>query len=361
MTGTVPRVLAAADLRHADAMASFRRGLVLPAHPLALDASRRLDEQRQAALTRYYLEGGADGVAVGVHTTQFEVHEPERGLLAPVLELAARTADDYADRSPVLVAGVCGPTAQAVWEAELAASYGYQLALLAPYGAGNLTDDELLDRTKAVGEVLPVIGFYLQPAVGGRVLSRSFWSRLADLENVVGIKVAPFDRYATLSVVRGVADSQRSDRVTLYTGNDDHIVGDLIAVYPGGMQFVGGLLGQWAVWIRNAVAVLDLTRRAKAGDDRALRDALALDAPLTDANAAIFDPDNNFRGCITGIHEVLRRQGLMAGTWCLNEQERLSPGQLEQIDRVWAAYPQLRDDRFVAENLDRWLAGRTLS
>jgi dihydrodipicolinate synthase/N-acetylneuraminate lyase len=340
-----------------NSLSAFRRGMVIPAHPLALDASRQLDEKRQAALTRYYLESGAGGVAVGVHTTQFEVHEPERGLLAPVLELAAETAGEYAERSPLLVAGICGPTEQAVAEAELAASYGYQLTLLAPHGASSLTEEELLDRTRAVGEILPVIGFYLQPAVGGRVLSRSFWRRLADINSVVGLKVAPFDRYATLDVVHGVADSPRSGEVTLYTGNDDHIVGDLLAVYPRGGQFVGGLLGQWAVWVRNAVELLDLTHRAKAGDDRALREALAIDAALTDANAAIFDPDNNFHGCIPGIHEVLRRQGLLAGTWCLNEDEQLSPGQLEEIDRIWAAYPQLRDDQFIAANLDRWLAG----
>lgn len=336
---------------------AFRQGMVIPAHPLALDAARQLDEKRQAALTRYYLESGAGGVAVGVHTTQFEIHQPGQGMLAPVFEIAAEVVAEYPERSPLLVAGICGPTAQAVAEAELAASYGYQLSLLAPYGAGELTDDELLDRTRAVGEVLPVIGFYLQPAVGGRVLSRSFWRRLADIPSVVGLKVAPFDRYATLDVVQGVAESPRSGLVTLYTGNDDHIVGDLLAVYPQGAQFVGGLLGQWAVWVHNAVELLELTHRAKAGDDRALRAALAVDAALTDANAAIFDPENNFHGCIPGIHEVLRRQGLLSGTWCLDEREGLSPGQVEEIDRIWRAYPQLRDDQFIAENIDRWLAG----
>lgn len=341
----------------ADPLRIFRNGTVIPAHPLALDASRQLDEKRQAALTRYYLEAGAGGVAVGVHTTQFQLHEPGRGLLAPVFELAAETAQEYADRSPLLVAGMSGPTEQAVAEAELAARHGYQLALLAPHGASQLTEDELLDRTRAVGEVLPVIGFYLQPAVGGRLLSRSFWRRLADIPSVVGLKVAPFDRYATLDVVHGVADSDRADEVTLYTGNDDHIIGDLLAVYPRGGQFVGGLLGQWAVWVRNAVELLELTQRGKAGDDQAMRQALALDPALTDANAAIFDPENNFHGCISGIHEILRRQGLLAGTWCLDEKETLSPGQMAEIDRVWDAYPQLRDDDFIAANLDRWLAG----
>jgi dihydrodipicolinate synthase/N-acetylneuraminate lyase len=336
-------------------MDAFHSGTVIPAHPLALDAERRLDERRQRALTRYYLEAGAGGVAVAVHTTQFGVHEPERGLLAPVLELASTTAAEYPDRSTVLVAGVCGPTEQAVAEAELAASLGYHLILLAPYGATHLSDDELLDRTRAVGEVLPVIGFYLQPAVGGRALPRPFWRELADIPSVVGVKVAPFDRYATLDVVHGVADSDRGSDVAFYTGNDDHIVGDLLATYPTGTEFVGGLLGQWAVWARNAVDLLDLARRAKAGDDDALRRVVQIDTALTDANAAIFDARNNFHGCVPGIHEVLRRQGLLAGLWCLDEKETLGPGQLDEIDRIWAAYPHLRDDDFVAANLDRWL------
>lgn len=334
----------------------FRAGTVIPAHPLALTSSRRLDERRQRALTRYYLESGAGGLAVGVHTTQFALHEPSRGLLSPVLELAAQTAAEYADRTTVLVAGACGPTDQAVAEAECAARAGYDLVLLAPYQAGDLTEEQLLDRTRAVGEVLPVVGFALQPAVGGRVHSRRFWRDLTDLPCVVGIKVAPFDRYLTLNVFHGVAGSDRRHQVTLYSGNDDHIVGDLIARFPGGAEFAGGLLGQWAVWAGGAVETLRLAKRAKGGDDAALRRLVALDPPLTDANAAIFDADNDFRGCIPGIHEVLRRQGLLEGIWCLDESEVLSPGQRDEIDRIWAAYPQLRDDRFIAENLDRWLS-----
>lgn len=343
------------DASHA-AIERFRRGLVLPAHPLALDAERRLDEQRQRALSRYYLEAGAGGLAVAVHSTQFAIHEPERGLLRPVLELAAQTAKEYADGQPVLVAGLCGPTEQAVAEAELAASLGYHLALLAPYGAADLTEQQLLERTRAVGEVLPVIGFYLQPAVGGRPLSRDFWRRLAELPSIVGVKVAPFDRYATLDVVHGVAESDRRGDVALYTGNDDHIVGDLIAAYPNGARFVGGLLGQWAVWVRNAVDLLDTAEAARSGDNAALRRLLRTDTALTDANAAIFDVANNFAGCIPGIHEVLRRQGLLRGTWCLEEHETLGPGQLAEIDRVWNSYPWLRDDEFIAERLDRWLS-----
>lgn len=339
----------------ATAIRLFRHGMVVPAHPLALDSARRLDERRQRALSRYYLEAGAGGLAVAVHSTQFAIHEPARGLLAPVLELAAETAAEYPSQRPVLVAGVCGPTEQAVAETELAASLGYHLALLAPYGVPDLTEEELLDRARAVGEILPVVGFYLQPAVGGRPLSRAFWRRLADIESIVGVKVAPFDRYATLDVVRGVAESGRRTEVAFYTGNDDHIVGDLIARYPTGAEFTGGLLGQWAVWVAKAVEVLADAGAAKSGDDRALRRLLELDAPLTEANAAIFDVANNFAGSIPGIHEVLRRQGLLAGVWCLDEQEALGAGQLAEIDRIWQAYPWLRDDDFVAAHLDRWL------
>ncbi|NED95658.1 dihydrodipicolinate synthase family protein [Phytoactinopolyspora alkaliphila] len=355
MTKTLAETSTAAAHDRQEPMDIFHSGTVIPAHPLALDASRRLDERRQRALTRYYLEAGAGGVAVAVHTTQFAIHEPGRGLLKPVLELASTTAAEYADHTPVLVAGVCGPTEQAVAEAELAASLGYDLILLAPYGASELSDQELLDRTRAVGEILPVIGFYLQPAVGGRLLPRPFWRQLADIPSVVGVKVAPFDRYATLDVVHGIADSDRHGDVTFYTGNDDHIVGDLLATYPTGTEFAGGLLGQWAVWVRSAVTLLELARKAKAGDDNALRQAMDMDVALTDANAAIFDARNNFHGCIPGIHEVLRRQGLLDGLWCLDENEVLGPGQLDEIERIWTAYPHLRDDQFVAENLDRWL------
>lgn len=337
---------------------TFRRGCVLPAHPLALDAGRRLDERRQRALSRYYLEAGAGGLAVGVHTTQFAIHERDGGLLAPVLELAAETAAGHPG-DPVLVAGVCGPAAQAVAEAELAASLGYHLVLLTPYGVGDVDEDHLLDRARAVGEVLPVVGFYLQPAVGGRRLSRTFWRGLAELEAVVGIKVASFDRYATGDVLHGVAASGRAGRIALYTGNDDHILLDLAIPRRVGevaVPFVGGLLGQWAVWVRRAVELHADAVAARHGDDAALRRVALLDPQLTDANGAIFDAANGFRGCVPGIHEVLRRHGLLAGTWCLDEREALSAGQLAEIDRIWRAYPHLRDDEFIAANLDRWLA-----
>jgi dihydrodipicolinate synthase/N-acetylneuraminate lyase len=345
-----------------EALKRFRAGCVIPAHPLAIDADKRLDERRQRALSRYYLEAGAGGLAVAVHTTQFALHEPERGLLSPVLELAAEVAREYPDDSPILVAGLTGPTSQAAEEAELAASLGYHLALLSPYDVGEHSEDALLERARVVGEVLPVIGFYLQPAVGGRVLSRGFWRRLAALDCVAGIKVAPFDRYATLDVVLGVRESGRADDVALYTGNDDHIVLDLITSYrsPGAtapdLAFVGGLLGQWSVWVRGAVEMLNDAELARSGDDDALRRLLAVEPELTDANSAVFDVVNDFHGCVPGIHEVLRRQGLLAGRWCLDPAEDLSVGQMDEIDRIWAAYPHLRDDDFVAANLDRWLA-----
>ncbi len=342
----------------ASAVARFQQGIAVPAHPLALDADRRLDERRQRALTRYYLASGAGGLAVGVHTTQFAIHDPKLGLLAPVLELAASTAAETGG-DPVLVAGVVGPTAQAVAEAQLAASLGYHMVLLPP--DPRLDESELVQRARAVGEVLPVIGFYLQRAVGGRDLSRDFWTRLAQVEAVKGIKVAAFNRYRTLDVLNGVAAAGRRD-LALYTGNDDHILADLVAQHqatvdgqPVFTQFVGGLLGQWAVWTSTAVRLLERARLARSGDDAALRELLVLDGQLTDANAALFDTANDFHGCIAGIHEILRRQGLLAGLWCLDPQEGLSPGQLAEIDRVCDAYPHLRDDEFVAANLDSWL------
>ena len=338
----------------ADPVELFRSGLVIPAHPLALTEDRRLDERRQRALSRYYLESGAGGLAVAVHTTQFGIHDPASDLLSPVLELAVETAAEYPDRSTVLVGGLAGPTEQAVEEAELAAALGYHLALLSPYGTNGMTDAELIDRARAVGAVLPVIGFYLQPAVGGRPLPREFWRELAQVDSVIGIKVAPFDRYATLEVIHGITESGRADEIALYTGNDDHIVGDLISD-DDGQAFVGGLLGQWAVWTGKAVQTLELARQARAGDDAALRRLVRLDRPLTDANAAIFDTRNGFAGSVPGIHEVLRRQGLLDGVWCLDDKEVLGPGQLAEIDRIWTAYPWLRDDDFVAEHRDRWL------
>ncbi|WP_348789143.1 dihydrodipicolinate synthase family protein [Leifsonia sp. NPDC080035] len=341
----------------ADAAVVLRDGAVIPAHPLALDASRRLDERRQRALTRYYLASGAGGIAIAVHTTQFEIHEPERGLLEPVLALTADVLDAEADRPLVRVAGVVGDTAQAVREAELAARLGYHAVLLSPRVPG-ATEESLLERAAAVGEVLPVIGFYLQEAIGGPVLSRSFWRRFADLPSVVAVKAAPFDRYRTAELVRGVGESDRADEVSLYTGNDDAIVADLTAVHHVAgreRRFAGGLLGQWAVGTRAATRVLDLAKRHHGGDAAASAELGALAADLTDLNAAVFDPVNGFAGVIAGVHEVLRQQGLLEGVWCLDEAETLSPGQAEEIERVRLAYPHLGDDDFIAEHRDEWL------
>ena len=335
----------------------FAEGCVIPAHPLALTAERKLDERRQKAVGRYYTAAGAGGMAVGVHTTQFPIHD--NGMLKPVLEIALEAARE-ADRPLVMVAGVQGDTKQAVAEARQARNLGYHMALLRPAPG---SDDEMLVRAKAVGEVLPVIGFYLQPAVGGRVLSRDFWRRFAALDCVAGIKVAPFDRYRTLDVLNGVAQSGRHTQIALYTGNDNNILGDLITPYDlesasgrTTIRFVGGLLGQFAVWTTVAVDLLRKPKEAMGGDAGALSDVLRADGQLTDANAALFDVANNFHGCIAGCHEVLRRQGLMQGIWCLDPREGLSPGQLKEIDRVTNEHADLSDDDFVAAHRDKWLA-----
>jgi dihydrodipicolinate synthase/N-acetylneuraminate lyase len=332
--------------------------MVIPAHPLALTAARALDERRQAALTRYYIDAGAGGLAVGVHTTQFAIREA--GLLQPVLSLAMEALRaEEADRGSrrVAVAGVVGTTAQAVREAERARDLGYDLALLGLGALREASVAELVAHCRRVAEALPVFGFYLQPAVGGRALEYAFWRAFLEIEGVAAIKVAPFDRYQTLDVVRALAESGRRD-VALYTGNDDAIVADLLTGFAAGgrepVHFAGGLLGQWAVWTRRAAALLEEVRRCRDSGQGAL-ELLRLGAELTDANAALFDARNAFAGCIAGIHEVLRRQGLLAGRWCLDPHEDLSPGQMEEIERVLAAYPHLADDAFVAENLDQWL------
>lgn len=344
------------------------RGLVIPAHPLALTERRTLDERRQVALTRYYCDAGAGGIAVGVHTTQFAIRDPAVGLFEPVLRLARQTVSDWCAHQssrPILVAGVVGKTAQAVREAETAVSLGYDAALLSLAALRDTDNREALDHCRRVAQIIPIVGFYLQPAVGGRILDRTFWRGFFDIERVVAVKVAPFDRYRTLDVTTALADSGRDD-VALYTGNDDAIVTDLLTPFPAGdngrpLHFSGGLLGQWAVWTERAVEILrrcHAVMRETAGpadSDEPLR-LLALGAELTDANAGLFDPAHQFAGCIAGIHEVLRRQGLLAGRWCLDPREDLSPGQMEAIDRVVARYPHLTDDEFVKEHLHRWLS-----
>lgn len=344
------------------------RGLVIPAHPLALTEARTLDERRQVALTRYYCDAGAGGLAVGVHTTQFAIRDPHVGLFEPVLQLARRTVADWCGdraRRPIVIAGVVGKTAQALREAEIAAALGYDAALLSLAALRDVDNHEALDHCRRVAEIIPVFGFYLQPAVGGRVLDRAFWRGFLDIERVVAIKVAPFDRYRTLDVTTALADSGRGD-VALYTGNDDAIVADLVTPFPSpdrgrAVYFSGGLLGQWAVWTKCAVEILARCHAVarNAADDRRKDETgrlLALGAELTDANAALFDPAHGFAGCIPGIHEILRRQGLLAGRWCLDPHEELSSGQMEEIDRVVTRYPHLTDDGFVKEHLHRWLS-----
>lgn len=345
-----------------DLRGHLARGQVIPAHPLALTADRRLDERHQRALTRYYVASGAGGIAVGVHTTQFQIRDPQHGLLAPVLSLAAATATEALGANPrpfVRVAGVCGATRQAVGEARLASDLGYDAALVSLGALHDAPERTLIDHCRAVGELLPVFGFYLQPAVGGRVLRYEFWRGLAELPEVIAIKIAPFNRYQTLDVLRAIADSGRMD-IALYTGNDDQIVIDLLTRFPAlgenplEMRIVGGLLGQWAVWTHCAVEMLEEIRVAR--DNREI-DAgwLRRAAALTDANGALFDVRHAFAGCIAGLHEILRRQRLMAGLWCLDPNEGLSRGQLDEIDRVIRVHPELTDDAFVAAHVDDWL------
>jgi hypothetical protein len=343
-----------------EVLAALRRGVVIPAHPLALDADRKLDARRQRALARYYLDAGAGGLAVGVHTTQFAIREV--GLYRPVLELAMESATEWTRKRPIMIAGLSGRTAQAVNEAQIARDLGYHAGLLSLAALKGASEDELIAHAQTIAREIPLIGFYLQPAVGGLVLPVSFWRRFAAIENVAAIKIAPFNRYRTLDVVRGVIEAGAADRITLYTGNDDHIVLDLLTPFTivandreTTVRIKGGLLGHWSVWVKKAVELLDRIHSADAANN-VPADLLALDAQVTDCNAAIFDVANDFHGVIAGCHEILRRQGLLAGIWCLDPTEALGPGQKEEIDRVCAAYPHLNDDAFVRANLERWLA-----
>lgn len=346
----------------------LRRGTVIPAHPLALKADRSLDERRQRALTRYYLDAGAGGLAVGVHTTEFAIHDPKVGLYQPVLELAMETAGgwkplDGRPEPPVMIAGIIGATAQAVREARIARELGYHAGLLGLGALKSASDRQLVEHARAVAAVLPVMGFYLQPTVGGRILSEGFWRRLAEIPNLIAVKMAPFNRYYTLAVIRAVAASGRAGEIALYTGNDDSILVDLLTRYAvavaGGeivsLEVVGGLLGHWAFWTRRAVEQLEQVRTARRSG-AVPSDLLTLAAQVTESNAAVFDPENEFRGCISGILYVLASCGLVSGVHPLGEQERLSPGQAERIDSVIARYPHLTDRQFVAANLERWLA-----
>lgn len=341
--------------------ALLRRGLVIPAHPLALTQDLKLDERRQRALTRYYCDAGSGGVAVGVHTTQFSIRDTEVGLFEPVLDLAFEELTHFEKRSGKVMAkigGICGDTKQACREAAILRRIGYDAGLLSLAALSDASNEALIEHCRAVGQTIPIIGFYLQPAVGGRPLNIDFWERFVEIDSVVAIKVASFDRYQTMEVLRAVANSGRSAEIALYTGNDDNIVADLLTEFRFGQRtvhFVGGLLGQWAVWTRRAVELLHSVHDAKYNGAR-LDTVLARGAEITDANAAIFDARHQFRGCIPGIHEILRRQGLLLGRWCLDPAELLSPGQFDEIERICTSYPLLNDDAFVAEHLDRWLS-----
>ncbi|WP_375583403.1 dihydrodipicolinate synthase family protein [Cyclobacterium xiamenense] len=342
----------------------LQEGTVIPAHPLALTAQRSLDERHQRALTRYYIASGAGGIAVGVHSTQFEIRDKKYGLLRPVLKMAMEEVQrSRLDRPFLTVAGIVGGTDQALQEAYLARELGYEMGLLSAGGLGDWQEKELIKRAEKVAETIPLFGFYLQPSAGGRLLSYDFWKDFAQIPNVKAIKMAPFNRYQTLDVVRAVCASGRAEEIALYTGNDDNIVADLLTTFSFlvdgqevSKRVVGGLLGHWAVWTSAAVGLLKAIKECLNREGKGMGELLRLGVQITDANAAIFDPSHQFRGCISGIHEVLRKQGLLRGIWCLNPEEKLSPGQLEEINRVCEDYPWLTDDRFVAEHLNQFLS-----
>lgn len=351
--------------RHETALKLLHEGTVIPALPLALDANRKFDPAGERLLLRYYLNAGAGGIAAAVHTTQFAIRDPGIALFEPLLALVAEEVARYereSGRTAVKIAGACGGTEQAVREAETAARYGFDAVLLSPGGLADYSEEDLLERTRKVAAVLPVVGFYLQPSVGGRLFSYAYWEALCAIDNVVAVKSAPFNRYQTLDVVRAAALSPRSGEIALYTGNDDNIAVDLLTEYAFTREdgqicrkgFVGGLLGHWAVWTRKAVSLFEEIRQCR-GKAEIPAELLTRAAQITDCNSAFFDTAHNFAGCIAGVHEVLRRQGLMKGIWCLDPAEGLSPGQAEEIDRVYRMYPHLNDDSFVRENLESWL------
>ncbi|HYF47976.1 MAG TPA: dihydrodipicolinate synthase family protein [Planctomycetota bacterium] len=346
---------------------NVRKGLVIPAQPLALDANRKLDEKRQCAITRYYIDAGAGGIACGVHSTQFEIRDPKIGLFEPVLKLVSQTIDSYAKkqgRDLVKISGVCGKTPQALKEAEFAQEAGYHACLLSLAAMAKEDIPAIVKHCREVSQVMPIVGFYLQPAVGGRVLPYEFWRQFAEIENIIAIKMAPFNRYQTFDVIRAVCEAGRENDITLYTGNDDNIIVDLLTEFKiqtargaKSIRIKGGLLGHWCVWTKKAVEQLEKVHSITSRNAPIPPEMLTLAAEVTDANAAFFDPAHAFAGCIPGIHEVLRRQGLMQGTWCLNPHEVLSPGQSEEIDRIYKSYPHLNDDEFVKANLSKWMAG----
>jgi dihydrodipicolinate synthase/N-acetylneuraminate lyase len=338
----------------------LKKGQVIPAHPLALDKELKLDEKRQRALTRYYLDAGAGGIAVGVHTTQFEIHQPGTGLYKPVLEIASGTAEEFEKNSGkeiVKIAGICGDTKQAVGEAQLAVNMGYDAGLLSLAAFRQADTAEMIEHAGAVAEIIPLFGFYLQPAVGGRILDFEFWRKFCEIENVIGIKIAPFNRYFTIDVVRALCETGREKNIVLYTGNDDNIVNDLVTTFEFSgkkIRMAGGLLGHWAIWTQKAVELLEGIQSCIEQNNSIPKSILKTGAEITDCNSAVFDARNNFTGCISGINEVLKRAGFLEENRCINPEEKLSPGQSEEINRIYNSYPHLIDDNFVKENIDRW-------
>jgi dihydrodipicolinate synthase/N-acetylneuraminate lyase len=351
-----------------DIISKVKKGTVIPAMPLALDSSRNFDRRRQHALARYYIDAGAGGIAVAVHSTQFEIRNPGVGLFKEVLTEVSDAIDEWSvkrNKKIFKIAGVCGKTEQAREEAEFARSSGYHAALLSLSAFKDSDDDKMIEHASAISKIIPVIGFYLQPKAGGRRLEYSFWKKFAKIENLLAIKMAPFNRYQTLDVIRAVCDAGREKDITLYTGNDDNIVPDLLTEYKiqtasgeAKVRIKGGLLGHWCVWTKKAVELLREIQIIIENDEAIPPEILSRGIEITDSNAAFFDAANDFAGCIPGIHEVLRRQGLLKGTWCVNPEEKLSPGQSAEIDRCIRSYPHLNDDSFVKEHLEEWLSGK---
>lgn len=349
--------------RHLKALEILKAGTVIPATPLALDENRNFDEYSQRLLMKYYLNCGVGGIATAVHSTQFEIRDPKVKLFEPILKLVSDEITDFENKTGkviVKVAGVCGKTEQAVNEAEIAQKYGYDAVLLSPGGLNDLSEGELIERTKAVAAVMPVIAFYLQTAVGGRRFSYNYWQQICEIPNVVAIKAAPFNRYMSLDVARAAALSSRDDEITLYTGNDDNIVVDLLTTYKFDIDgkhyekgFDGGLLGHWSVWTKRAVELFELCKQEKKKSGISA-EMLSLANAVTDTNAVLFDGANNFAGCISGLHYVLKKQGLMKSLNCINPDEKLSLGQEKEFDRIYNMYPELFDDDFVKENIDAW-------
>ncbi len=347
-----------------DILKVVKRGTVIPAQPLALDENRMFDKKHQAALTKYYIDAGVGGIAVGVHSTQFEIRDPDIGLFEPVLAFTSKVIDDYCKqqgRQILKVAGVCGQTEQAIKEAEFVCSNGYHAALLSLSAFKDNSVEDMLKHCRTIASIMPIIGFYLQTSVGGRVLPYSFWREFCEIDNVLAIKMAPFNRYQTFDVVRAVCDAGKENGITLYTGNDDNIIVDLLTPYKittnhgeVNIRIRGGLLGHWCVWTKKAVELLDEIHHITENNLPVPPELLQRNVEVTDMNAALFDSANKFAGCIPGIHEVLRRQGLLKGTWCLNPNEVLSVGQSDELDRVYSAYPHLNDDEFVKNNKKNW-------